>query len=140
MPAGDLRQLPRPAGQPGPRPAGAAARAVARLPGLLSPFQAKAHTASAILCGDFNLEAHEPAYAAVTQPFAHGRLWDSWRLLHGDASHPPTFRLYDRSYGPEPVACDFVFVSDGLKDQVRSIAIDGATQASDHQPVAVELG
>lgn len=105
-----------------------------------SPFQAKAHTANAILCGDFNLEAHEPEYAAITQPFAHGRLWDSWRLLHGDAPHPPTFRLYDRSHGPDPVACDFVFVSDGLKDKLRSIAIDGVTQASDHQPVAVELG
>lgn len=105
-----------------------------------SPFQARPHTASAILCGDFNLAAHEPEYAAMTAPFAHGRLWDSWRLLNPGAPHPPTFRLYDRRYGPDPVACDFVFVSDGLKDRVRRLDIDGATQVSDHQPVSLELG
>lgn len=104
-----------------------------------SPFQTKVHTANAILCGDFNLEAHEPEYAELTAPFAHGRLWDSWRLLNGAAPHPPTFRLHDRKYGPEPVACDFVFVSDGLKDRLRRIDIDSATQASDHQPVTVHL-
>ncbi len=104
-----------------------------------SPFRTKAHTANAILCGDFNLEPTEPEYTAVQQPFAGGRLWDSWRLLNGDAPHAPTFRLFDRRYGPVPVACDFVFVSDGLKDKVRSLKIDSVTQVSDHQPVAVEL-
>jgi endonuclease/exonuclease/phosphatase family metal-dependent hydrolase len=105
-----------------------------------SPFQGKVHTTEAILCGDFNLEAHEPEYAELTRPDASGRLWDSWRLLHGEAPHTPTFRLYDRRYGPEPVACDFVFVSDGLKDRVRSLAVDSATQVSDHQPVRVVFG
>jgi endonuclease/exonuclease/phosphatase family metal-dependent hydrolase len=119
-----------------------------------SPFQAKLHTADAILCGDFNLEPSEPEYARIQEPFmplaqdprasaainsgAH-RLWDSWRLLHGAAPHPPTFRIHDRKYGPDPLACDFVFVSDGLKHKVRSLAIDSETQASDHQPVAIEL-
>lgn len=105
-----------------------------------SPFQAKRHTTEAVLCGDFNLEASEPEYPALTEPFAQGRLWDAWPLLHGAAPQPPTFRIHDRRYGPEPVACDFVFVSDGLKDKVRRMAIDGATQASDHQPVLVEFG
>ncbi len=104
-----------------------------------SPFQTKVHTPHAILCGDFNLEAHEPGYAALTQPFAGGRLWDAWRLLHGSQPQPPTFRLFDRTYGPEPVACDFVFVSDGLKDRVREWRVDGTTRASDHQPVALEI-
>jgi endonuclease/exonuclease/phosphatase family metal-dependent hydrolase len=105
-----------------------------------SPFQGKVHTANAILCGDFNLEPSEPEYAAVQQPFAGtARLWDSWRLLNGEAPHAPTFRLYDRRYGPVPVACDFVFVSDGLKSKVKSLRIDSDTQASDHQPVAVEI-
>lgn len=104
-----------------------------------SPFQTKAHTAQAILCGDFNLEPTDPEYAVLADPAPGGRLWDAWRLLHGAQAHPPTFRLYDRTYGPDPVACDFVFVSDALKDRVRAIAIDAATQASDHQPVLVEL-
>ena len=100
-----------------------------------SPFQSKVHTREAILCGDFNLESHEPEYGEVTQV-----LHDSWRVLHGAAKHPPTFRLYDRRYGPEPVACDFVFVSDGLKDRVKSYAVDADTKVSDHQPVFVEIG
>lgn len=103
-----------------------------------SPFQGKVHTAEAILCGDFNLEPHEPEYAELTQP-GDCQLWDSWRLLHGEAPHQPTFRLFDRRYGPDPVACDFVFVTGGLRDRVRSLSIDAATQVSDHQPVLVEL-
>jgi endonuclease/exonuclease/phosphatase family metal-dependent hydrolase len=103
-----------------------------------SPFRAKPHTPHALLCGDFNLEPHEPEYAELTQP-GDDALWDSWRLLHGAAPHQPTFRLFDRRYGPDPVACDFVFVTGGLKDRVRSLAIDAATQVSDHQPVLVEL-
>ena len=104
-----------------------------------SPFQSKVHTTRAILCGDFNLEPSEPEYAELTQPSGQGRLWDSWKLLHGDTAHAPTFRLYDRRYGPEPVACDFLFASDALKEAVRRLEIDAATQASDHQPVLLEL-
>ena len=60
-------------------------------------------------------------------------------MLNGAQPQPPTFRVYDQTHGPQPVACDFVFVSDALKDRVRDLRIDGATQASDHQPVAVEF-
>lgn len=105
-----------------------------------SPFQDKRHTAEAILCGDFNLQAHEPEYTALTEPAGSRRLWDGWRLLHGSQPQPPTFHVHDRTYGPDPIACDFVFVSDGLKDKVRRMEIDGQTRASDHQPVLVELG
>jgi endonuclease/exonuclease/phosphatase family metal-dependent hydrolase len=104
-----------------------------------SPFASKVHTAQAILCGDFNLEASEPEYSAVQQPVEGGTLLDAWRLMNASAPHAPTFRLYDRRYGPEPVACDFVFVSEPLKSRVRSIAIDAATKVSDHQPVFVEI-
>jgi endonuclease/exonuclease/phosphatase family metal-dependent hydrolase len=104
-----------------------------------SPFQSKVHTPHAILCGDFNFEAHEPEHAALVAP-GEGQLWDSWQLVHGNAPRAPTFRIHDRRYGPDPVACDFVLVSESLKGRVRRIAVDGDTQASDHQPVVVELG
>ena len=94
-----------------------------------SPFQGKVHTENAILCGDFNLEPTEPEYALLTAAGDPGTLSDCWRLLHGGALHAPTFRLHDRRYGPVPIACDFVFVSDGLKAlQARAQATsDGAT-------------
>lgn len=105
-----------------------------------SAFGPKPHTAQAVLCGDFNLAPDTPEYGEITRPGDQGRWWDSWRLLHGNAPHPPTFQLFEHSYLPAPVAFDFVFVSDALKDKVRSIAVDGSTQASDHQPVSVEIG
>lgn len=104
-----------------------------------SPFAAKPHTPHAILCGDFNFERSDPEYEAIGQPFGAGRLHDAWPLLRGDQSPSPTFHLFDRTYNPEPVACDYVFVSDALAPQLQRIAVDGQTRASDHQPVLVTL-
>jgi len=104
-----------------------------------SAFDTKVHTMNAIVCGDFNFEPRDPEYLAVTHTFAHGRLWDCWHLMNGGRVHAPTFRLFDRTYGPDPVACDFVFVSDGLRAHVKKLAIDSDTKASDHQPVAVDV-
>lgn len=104
-----------------------------------SPFHAQVHTANAILCGDFNLESHQPEYAAIQTPFGDQRLHDAWCLAHGSAPHAPTFRLFDSTHGPQPVACDFVFVSDGLAAGVTRIAVDSQTQDSDHQPVMLEF-
>lgn len=99
-----------------------------------SPFQAKVHTADAILCGDFNLAAADPDYPVLADELA-----DAWRVLHGDVPQPPTFRVHESEDGKAPMACDLIFVSQGLKDRVRRIDIDGASQASDHQPVMVAL-
>ena len=105
-----------------------------------SPFQTKPHTSHAVLCGDFNLTAAQPEYAAIQQPFGVSRLRDAWPLMHGDKPHDPTFMLFDRTYGPKPIGCDFIFVSDGLADSVLRMDVDLQTQASDHQPVMVSLG
>lgn len=104
-----------------------------------SPFQGKRHTPHALLCGDFNAAADDAAVAAICGPSPHG-LRDAWPLVHGGAPHAPTFRLFDRTYGPEPVACDFVFVSEAVAARVRRVEVDLHTQASDHQPVLIELG
>ena len=110
-----------------------------------TPFQPKLHTQQAILCGDFNMPPSDPAYAALQQPFAlpdgsRHELHDAWRTQYGSgAAHAPTFRLFDRRYGPEPIACDFVFLSGSLVPHLRRIEVDGATQVSGHQPVLVEL-
>ncbi len=104
-----------------------------------SPFQTKMHTPQAILCGDFNLTATQPEYAAIQQPFGAATFTDAWPLLHGASPQPGTFMLYDRTYGPEPVACDFVFVSEAMAPWVRRIEVDSQTQASDHQPMLIDL-
>jgi endonuclease/exonuclease/phosphatase family metal-dependent hydrolase len=105
-----------------------------------SPFRSKAHTRSAVLCGDFNLEVTDPEYAAIQAPFGDSaRLHDAWTLVNGAQPHPPTFRLFDRTYGPEPISCDFVFVSDELATKVRRVEVDVETRVSDHQPVLIDI-
>jgi len=118
-----------------------------------SPFQSKPHTAHSVLCGDFNLEPHEMEYAALSSPAAviecleagwpegvvNARWNDAWRVLNPDLPQPDTFRLFDRQFGSEPGACDFVWVSDSLRTHVRSFTVDQQTQASDHQPVRVVI-
>jgi endonuclease/exonuclease/phosphatase family metal-dependent hydrolase len=125
------------------------------------PFQSKAHTPSAVLCGDFNFEISNAEYALITGKEASGagkpaqlhdvsvgnpladppahRLSDAWPLANGNAPHDPTFRLFDRRYGPEPICCDFVFVSGDLKSRVTKMEVNPHTRASDHQPVLLEL-
>jgi len=106
-----------------------------------SPFQSQLHTPHALLCGDFNAAASDAAIGAITSPPtnpAHG-LRDAWPLAHGQALQAPTFRLFDRTYGPDPLACDFVFVSAGLAPRVRRVEVDLHTRASDHQPVLAEI-
>jgi endonuclease/exonuclease/phosphatase family metal-dependent hydrolase len=107
-----------------------------------SPFQTKLHTPHAVLCGDFNAEASDAAIGALTaapsSSAGHG-LRAAWPLVHGSTPHAPTFRLFDRTWGPEPMACDFVFVSGALAPRVRRVEVDLRSQASDHQPVVIEL-
>lgn len=105
-----------------------------------SPFQSKPQTPHAILCGDFNLSPSEPEYAAIQQPFdGTARLHDAWRCVHGGTPQPATFALFDRRYEPEPITCDFVFLSDGLAARVQHVEVDSRTRASDHQPVRVSF-
>ena len=107
------------------------------------PFQNKVHTTRTILCGDFNFETADPEYALIQSANASAgatQLLDAWPLLHGTQQpHDPTFRLFDSRYGPVPICCDFVFVSADLRQNLRSLAVDGTTRASDHQPVLLEL-
>jgi endonuclease/exonuclease/phosphatase family metal-dependent hydrolase len=102
------------------------------------PFQTKVHTPHALLCGDFNAEASDAAVAAICADGPHA-LHDAWPRVHGRTPHAPTFRVFDHSHGPDPMACDFVFVSSALASRVNRFEVDGQTRASDHQPVLVEL-
>ncbi|WP_076998815.1 endonuclease/exonuclease/phosphatase family protein [Variovorax sp. KK3] len=112
-----------------------------------SPFQPKPHTQHAILCGDFNMPATDPAQAVIQQGFdlvtpgggPGARLHDAWPALHGERPHDPTFRLFDKRYGSDPAAFDFFFVSETLVPRLTRIEVDGRTRASDHQPVLLEL-
>jgi endonuclease/exonuclease/phosphatase family metal-dependent hydrolase len=103
------------------------------------PKGANQLTAEAILCGDFNSHPRTEEHAVVGETSELSTFWDAWTLVHPGQPHPPTFCVHEQKYLPEPVAFDFVYVTDGLKDRVRRLDVDGATRASDHQPVVLEL-
>ncbi len=95
---------------------------------------------SAILTGDFNMKPEDPAKLRISEPFETGapRLLDSWTALNPDAPHPPSFCLFDQSYG-EPHCCDFVFVTEDLAPRLKRVLYDVETKVSDHQPVLIEI-
>jgi endonuclease/exonuclease/phosphatase family metal-dependent hydrolase len=122
------------------------------------PFQEFARPAPAILCGDFNLPKGpaDPAFARLQEPIAADvpdvpdvpnvpnvpdvpRYVDSWSRLRPGVPHPPTFCVHEHAHGGAPYCCDFVFVSEDLVPRLKRVEIDVETQASDHQPVLVEL-
>jgi endonuclease/exonuclease/phosphatase family metal-dependent hydrolase len=106
------------------------------------PYRRQARPVSAIVCGDFNLPPEDPLHARFTEAFVTGtpKFVDSWQALHPGKPHPHTFRVHERDEGQSPYCCDYVFVSEDLAPRLRAVSIDGANQASDHQPVSVELG
>ena len=105
-----------------------------------TPYQPKPLTTDTVLCGDFNFEQGSVEHADMIRPHPVHSLHNAWNVLNGGAAHPATFRIYDRKYGPEPVGCDFFFVSESLKHRVNRFAVDQGTKVSDHQPVMLELG
>ena len=106
------------------------------------PFQALPRPASAIFTGDFNFRPEGPEYGRITAPFDGGtapNLVDAWTLAHPGLSHAPSAGVYEDSWAKPPFCCDFIFVTPDLAARVRDVAIDAKTQASDHQPVSIEL-
>ncbi|CAN0083354.1 unnamed protein product, partial [Phaeothamnion confervicola] len=105
------------------------------------PFQPFERPRRAIITGDFNMKTDDPAYAQLLAPFEGKEpgFVDAWVHAHPGRKHPPTFCLHGKEYAKEPYCCDFVFVSEDLAPRVRSVEVDIETQASDHQPVIVEL-
>lgn len=98
----------------------------------LAELHAEARGESALLCGDFNLKPEDPLHRKILD----AGFVDAWPSLHRDKPRQDTFHLYD---GKAPYCCDYVFITPELAPRLKSVRIDAQTQASDHQPVIVEL-
>jgi endonuclease/exonuclease/phosphatase family metal-dependent hydrolase len=106
------------------------------------PFAAAPRPPSLVLCGDFNFVAGDDHYrrmlAAAEDPAA--TLHDAWPASRGAAPHDPTCGVFDRAQWPEGPHCrDFLFVTEDVAGAIRAIAVDLETDASDHQPVRIEI-
>jgi endonuclease/exonuclease/phosphatase family metal-dependent hydrolase len=93
---------------------------------------------SAILTGDFNMEPEDPTKLRLSDPFGSGvpALFDIWPATNPDRLHPPSFCLFDQTYG-QPHCCDYVFATDDMVRRIERVAYDVETKVSDHQPVLV---
>ena len=67
-------------------------------------------------------------------------LLDAWEIAHPGRPHEPTVGVHDKEQWPDPpFTFDFAFVSADIASRVRDVRVDATTDASDHQPVLVEL-
>ncbi|MEO8537810.1 MAG: endonuclease/exonuclease/phosphatase family protein [Betaproteobacteria bacterium] len=106
------------------------------------PFQTLVRPRATVITGDCNFEPGSDEHRRMLGPFddATPPLVDAWEAIHRGAEHPATFKIYVKNTPDEPeLHCDFIFVGDDLRPRVRGIRVDGATQASDHQPVMLSL-
>jgi endonuclease/exonuclease/phosphatase family metal-dependent hydrolase len=105
------------------------------------PYAAQTLAASSLLCGDFNFDISDPQHALIHESQRPGLNYrDAWSICYPDRRHEPTCGLYDHvqwSQGPD--CRDFIFITDNLADRVRRVDVNSRTDASDHQPIAVEL-
>jgi endonuclease/exonuclease/phosphatase family metal-dependent hydrolase len=105
-----------------------------------SPFEARLRPPSALLCGDFNFLTESAEYARMLEPIDDAPAWrDAWSLAHPGEPHAHTNGVHDRVQWPKPHTCDFVFVTEDLAPAVSALHVDAKTDASDHQPVLIEL-
>lgn len=105
------------------------------------PFEARPRNGRAILTGDFNCDAGDPLIARLQQPLPGAPAWtDAWPLAHPGEAHPRTVGLYDLAQWEGRQYCfDFMFVSQDLAPFVRRMEADSVTQASDHQPLLLDI-
>jgi endonuclease/exonuclease/phosphatase family metal-dependent hydrolase len=96
---------------------------------------------SAILCGDLNFKPTDPEHARITAPYDDDtpRLADAWCAAHPGEAHAHTVGLHECDWPDEPYCCDFVFVSEDLVSRVAALQVNRQTDASDHQPVLLDL-
>jgi len=109
------------------REAIAHSRSLASVKYASGPFLPFARPAAGILTGDLNMRPEDPLLARL-----RAALVDTCQ-----GKHAPTFHVHQP--GTEPYCCDYVFVTPDLAPRVRSVRVDAETQASDHQPLIVEL-
>jgi endonuclease/exonuclease/phosphatase family metal-dependent hydrolase len=95
---------------------------------------------SAILCGDMNFPAEAEEHALLVAPIPEAAAWrDAWEVLHPGLAHAPTVGIHKVDFVDRPACFDFIFLSEDLVSRLRVLRVDPETEASDHQPVWVEL-
>ena len=105
------------------------------------PYAAQTLAASSLLCGDFNFDISDPQHALIADSSRKGLNYrDAWPICHPDKPRALTCGLYDHEQwlgGPD--CRDFIFATEDLTGRIRRIEVNTETDASDHQPIVIEL-
>lgn len=96
---------------------------------------------SAVLCGDLNYPPDAPEHSQLLAPFDDGTPgWlDAWQIVHPGIAHAHTVGLHGADWPDHPFCCDYVCVSADLSARVAALEVNRQTDASDHQPMMLEL-
>lgn len=109
-------------------------------PAHAEPYGAQTLAASSLLCGDFNFDVGDPQHALLAKAQRPGLNYrDAWTIRHGEGPRAPTCGIFDRKQWSGADCRDFILVSEDLADRVARVEVDVTTDASDHQPVLIEL-
>jgi endonuclease/exonuclease/phosphatase family metal-dependent hydrolase len=105
------------------------------------PFETLIRPKATVICGDFNLEYESDLHARLVAPFgdATPALTNAWDVLHPGEPYPATFCIHNVMPGYDQLHCDFFFVDPEVRGRIADWRVDQQTQASDHQPVILEL-
>ena len=88
------------------------------------------------------MDPADPGHAQMLAPFADDTpsLTDVWTHAHPGVPHAPTMCIYRKIDPTAPgYCCDFIFASENLTSRIGDVTVDGALQASDHQPIVLTL-
>jgi len=106
------------------------------------PFFTAPRGKQCILAGDFNALPGSSERMRLLAPFDDmtPAFRDAWELTHPGQAHAPTVGLHDKTQWPgEPFTFDFICVSEDLAGKARRMEVDTLSNASDHQPLLLEL-
>jgi endonuclease/exonuclease/phosphatase family metal-dependent hydrolase len=122
----------------------ACSQAAQSRPGVSSegPFEWVPRGGPAVLVGDFNFKPNTPEHVRLQSPIdaSTPSYRDAWELLNPGLLHPPSVGVHDQAQWPgPPFTMDFAFVSEDIAARVKALHIDLVSDASDHQPVLLEL-
>jgi endonuclease/exonuclease/phosphatase family metal-dependent hydrolase len=105
------------------------------------PYGSQTLVASSVLCGDFNFDVTDRQHPLIDRSARPGHNYrDAWTIRHPGEPRPPTCGLYDHVQWVDGPDCrDFIFTTEDLTGRIGRVEVNGKTDASDHQPVLIEL-
>ena len=105
------------------------------------PYESQTVARSSLMCGDFNFDVTDPQHAMIDRSDRSGLNYrDAWTANGPDGQRSPTCGLYDHvQWTAGPDCRDFIFATEDLIGRITHVDVNGKTDASDHQPVFIEL-